>query len=121
MPAHPIDWRAVQWVCQGEKLKLSVGEKQMVVRRMSERLLGSRESVWATAVGKVTLDDLAERMHTTSRSVMRMRDSLKPATRRRCLICRQDMWVLDDGTVEAHPTSMFDQCCLSGGKWEAIA
>ena len=120
MPAHPVDWRAVQWVCQGEKLRLSISEKQMVIRRMADRLMANGDSVWTCAVGKVTADELAERMYTSARSVQRMKESLKPAHKRRCPHCQQGMWVYDDGTVEAHPTNTLAQCGFRG-PWLVVA
>ena len=101
-------------------MALSVGEKRAVIRRMSERMMGPRDSIWTCAAGKISADELAERMHTSTRSVQRMKETLPPAHKRRCPICRRDMWVLEDNTIEAHPTATYDQCSLSGQTWQLL-
>ena len=116
-----IDWRAVQFVCEGERLMLSSKEKQMVVRRMEHLLLVQGDSIWTCTASKITADELAERMHTSARSVQRIKELLPHAHKRTCPICREQMWVYDDGTVEAHPKAWAEQCEFSGSTWLVIA
>ena len=120
MSSRRIDWRAVQFVCEGEKLRLSVEEKRMVIRRMEHRLLCNGDSIWTCTASKITADELAERMHTSARSVQRIRELLPHAHKRTCPDCGEPMWVYDDGTVEAHPRRTLEQCGFSKS-WLVIA
>ena len=115
-----IDWRAVQFVIDGDRLRLRADEKRMVIRRVAHRMLDHHDRIqkyghWSPAnAAKITADQMAERMVTTARSVQRFQEELRPADKRVCPVCREPMWVYDDGIVEPHPTPLMEECDLSG-------
>ncbi len=43
----------------------------------------------------------------------RLKDELPRAERQTCPVCREPMWVLDEGKVEPHPDSLMEQCVMS--------
>jgi hypothetical protein len=109
-----IDWLAVHFVCEGTALKLRADEKRMVVRRLEGKLLTKEESEGGyVPPGKLTLAQVADRMRTTDRSVSRFLAEMPAGTKRICPVCRELMWVVS-GVVEPHPTSLFDECPMSG-------
>lgn len=113
-----IDWLAVDMVVGGARMKLTADEKRMVIRRLADRLLNNDEykhDYWSPAtITKITAGKLAERMFLTERSVQRIKDDLRPAQKQVCPVCREPMWVYDDGTVEAHPDRLADDCEMTG-------
>lgn len=115
-----IDWLAVNFVVRGERLKLTPDEKHMAIRRLDERILTQndcRNEFWSAATAaKLSAAQVAERMFISERSVCRLLAELPPADKRVCPVCREPMWVWRDGTVEAHPNRITEQCELSGHK-----
>ena len=115
-----IDWRAVEFVVDGARLELSPDEKRMVIRRLSHRMLDNDTRVtkyayWMQSnAAKLSAASVAERMGTSERTAQRIKDELRPAEKRVCPVCREPMWVYDDGTVEAHPNRLMEECELSG-------
>jgi hypothetical protein len=111
MNTPDIDWLSVEMICQGESLKLKYAdEKRAVVRRLNEKLLDHSESAVYVPPGKISATEVARRMHTTERSVIRYRNELPPAVKQRCPDCGEPMWVLADGTVEPHSTALYQTC-----------
>jgi hypothetical protein len=113
-----IDWRAVEFVLSGAKLKLTGAEKRMVIRRVAHRMLDNtnrRDHYHSPATAAlITTDQMAELMMTTGRSVQRIKDELRPADKRTCPVCGEPMWVYSNGFVEAHPDRLSEECELSG-------
>jgi hypothetical protein len=110
-----IDWLAVEMVCNdGHSLKLRHVEAMAVIRRLDERMLAVSDPVWDIPPGKLTSQQVAQRLRTTDRSVMRWRKDLPPATKATCAACGQTMWVLHDGHIEPHPNHLFKTC--NGGQ-----
>jgi hypothetical protein len=111
-----IDWLRVDWVCQGTALPLTPGEKRMVVRRLSDRMLDRNDGYWDRGtIGKLTAAQVAERLCVSERSVQRLRDEMPAATKKPCPVCHETMWILrDTNTVEAHPDRLYEQCPMSG-------
>ena len=106
-----IDWLAVEMVCNdGHCLKLRHSEAMAVIRRLDERMLAVSDPVWDIPPGKLTSQQVAQRLRTTDRSVMRWRKDLPPATKATCAVCDQTMWVLDDGYIEPHPNRLLRTC-----------
>jgi hypothetical protein len=106
-----IDWLAVEMVCNdGHCLKLLHSEAMAVIRRLDERMLAVSDPVWDIPPGKLTSQQVAQRLRTTDRSVMRWRKDLPPATKATCAVCDQTMWVLDDGYIEPHPNRLLRTC-----------
>ena len=115
---RPIDWRNVEFVVQGCRMKLTVDEKKMVIRRVAHRMMNDADRLenWRSpsTAAKLTAVQMAERMMTSERSAQRIKDELRPADKRTCTECGEPMWVYDDGTIEAHPNRISEQCELSG-------
>jgi hypothetical protein len=113
-----IDWQAVEFVVQGERLQLTADEKKMVIRRVAHRMIDNDDRLhnWRSqsTAAKITAVAMAGRMMTSERSAQRIKDELRPADKRTCPVCREPMWVYDDGTIEAHPNRLMDECELSG-------
>lgn len=107
-----IDWLAVYTVCTGTPVKLSGIEKKMVMRRLEEKMLRTGESSFHT--NKLTAAEVANRLNTTERSICRYLAELREAEKRCCPVCRQDMWVYSDGSIEPHPDSLLNECPMSG-------
>lgn len=108
---NDIDWLGVEMVCQGESLKLRYpDEKRAVIRRLAHRMLDPGDDAIHLPPGKISASEVARRLCTTERSVMRMRKELPPATRKPCPDCGQSMWVLADGSVERHSTALYQTC-----------
>lgn len=106
-----IDWLAVEMVCNGTPLRLRyAAEKRAVIRRLDDKLVTADEFDNYTPPGKVTATDVARWLHTTERSVWRMRHNLPPAVKGRCPRCGEQVWVHLDGTIEAHPNPVWDTC-----------
>ncbi len=109
-----IDWLAVHFVCEGSALKLRADEKRMVVRRLERKICRQEETEGGyVPPGKLTLAQVAERMRITDRSVSRLLAEMPAGAPQRCPVCRERMWVVS-GVVEPHPTSLFDECPMSG-------
>jgi len=107
-----IDWLAVQLVVHdGHCLKLRHDEAMAVIRQLDERMLAVSDPVWDIPPGKLTSQQVAQRLRTTDRSVMRWRKELPPATKATCAVCGQTMWVLlHDGHIEPHPNRLLKTC-----------
>ena len=108
-----IDWAAVEWVVQGDCLRLTPAEMRMVVRRLDEKLINLGESMQDIPPGRLTSKDLAQRMRTTSTNVIAIRARLDPAEKSKCPVCRDVMWVLGTGVVEEHPDGFLQPCVMS--------
>lgn len=106
-----IDWLAVDMVCTGTPLKLRKEERVAAVRRMSERMLKPSEHDYDGR--KLSCTEVARRLQVDERSVLRYTTELAPGEKKRCPVCRQDMWVVF-GTVEPHSNSIFQECVMSG-------
>ena len=115
-----IDWLRVDMVCNGTALQLSREEREMAVRRLSERMLEPGE--WLCTGNKINGFEVARRLNTTERTVLRIKAALPPADKDVCPVCREPMWVVD-GVVEAHPDRLLTECPMSGrpveADWEA--
>lgn len=112
--ARDIDWLAVDMVAyEGRTVPLKSAERRAVIRRVKHRMLKNNESSLDLPPGVLTARMLAERMATSAREVQRIVATQKPATKKPCPVCRQSMWVLDDGTVEQHPNSLNETCEMS--------
>lgn len=115
-----IDWLRVDMVCNGTRLSLTPDEKRMVLRRLAPKMMKPGDS--RHYAGKLTTIDVAHRLDTTDRSVMRLMQDMPAADKHTCPVCREPMWVVS-GVVEAHPDSLLQECPLSGqpnpeGDWE---
>lgn len=111
MNTPDIDWLSVEMICQGESLELKYpDEKRAVIRRLEDKLLHVHDSTFYVPPGKISATEAARRMRTTERSVIRYRNALPPATKQICPDCGEPMWVLADGTVEPHPTALYETC-----------
>ena len=110
-----VDWLAVEMVCQGSVLALRTNEKRMVVRRLADRLLTNDDPVGSSVPpGKLTAQQVADRLRTTERSVQRYQAELPAAHPRECPVCLQQMFVLTTGIVEQHPDRLYEPCPMSG-------
>lgn len=107
-----IDWLAVDMVCNGTPLALTKPERMAVMRRLDPRIL-SHDDEWECEGKQLNMWEVARRLQTTERSVQRMRAALPTATKSRCPVCGETMWV-SDGVVEAHPDCLFTECPMSG-------
>lgn len=106
-----IDWRAVNFVVRGARMKLTPDERKMVLRRI--KLFKGRDTSYIPP-GYLTLDMVAHRLGIHERHVWRIADELPNATERACPICGSLMWVYDGtGLVEPHPDSLVNECPLS--------
>lgn len=117
---NDIDWLSVQMVVfEGKSLPLrTAADKRMAIRRLDDRMLSAGDWYWSSkTAAKLTAKQVAERMHTTERSVQRIQSELPPADRRVCSACGEPAWVYPNGIVEPHPTRMLDDCELSGKLW----
>jgi len=116
-----IDWTAVEMVCQGTSLDLKPDERKMVIRRLDQRMLTNvdrTKNYWSpTTSAKLTCEQVAERLRISARSVERIQTDLPKADKRVCPDCMEDMWVTEDGLIEAHPDRFGEQCPASG--WQA--
>lgn len=106
-----IDWLAVDMVCTGTPLKLRKAERVAAVRRMAERMLKPSEHDHDGR--KLSCTEVARRLQVDERSVLRYSSELPPGEKKRCPVCRQDMWVVF-GAVEPHSNSIFQECVISG-------
>ena len=115
---RPIDWRAVQFVLQGECMDLTPAEKRMVMRRLEPKMLTfeqNRDEFWSpSTAAKLTANQVAQRMRTTGRSICRIMSELPPATEQVCPRCGEQMWVYPNRIVEPHPNGLVEECELSG-------
>lgn len=105
-----IDWYAVNTVCN-ERIPmrhLRPAEKRMVVRRLAEKMTTRT----VTSEGRLTADDVAQLLGTTTRSVERFKTQLRHADKRICPVCREPMWVVN-GEVEPHPDRLMRECPMS--------
>ena len=113
-----IDWRAVILACDGVAMgPLDSTEKRMAIRRLNDRMVNARETgnYAMRSDGKLTSGEVARRLRTTDRNVVRLRAEMTPAHRMFCPECGEDMWVIvATGIVEAHPDRWADQCRASG-------
>ena len=113
-----IDWRAVILACEGVAMgPLDATEKRMAIRRLNDRMVNARDTgnYAMRTDGKLTSDEVARRLRTTDRNVVRMRSELPPANPMGCPECGEDMWVIKaTGIVEPHPDRFADECRASG-------
>jgi len=109
-----IDWLLVDNVCRGIRYQfpLKPDEKRMVVRRLADKLLSHNDD--GVPPGKMSAHELAERLGVTGRSIERYKAALPPARKQTCPVCREPMWVLDNGVVEPHGDRIFQECVMSG-------
>ena len=106
-----IDWLAVQQVCEdGHRLTLRIDEVKAVIRRLDERMMIPGDYPQDIPPGKMTCEQVARLLKTTTRSIVRYRKALPPATKATCAVCGQPMWVRHDGIIEAHPTRLLKTC-----------
>ena len=106
-----IDWQAVHWVVsEGTPLKLHTNERQMAMRRLSDKMQKVGDSPYS---GKLTSYEVARRLQISNRSVIRYLAEMKPADKKVCPVCREPMWIAD-GVVEPHPDRLFIECPMSG-------
>jgi len=113
-----IDWRAVILACEGVSMgPLDATEKRLAIRRLDERMVnaGDKGNYTMRSDGKITGEEVARRLRTTDRNVVRMRAEMAPANCMTCPECGEDMWVIvATGIVEAHPDRFADECRASG-------
>jgi len=114
-----IDWRAVILACEeGVAVgPLDSTEKRMAIRRLNARMVNEHDTgnYIVRSDGKLTASEVARRLRTTDRNVVRMRAEMAPANLMICPECNQDMWViLATGIVEPHPDRWADECRASG-------
>jgi hypothetical protein len=105
-----IDWLAVSMVCEGTPLKLTMMERRMAMRRLSERMLTRHDGPYSA--GKLSGEEVARRLQLDQRSVVRLNTNLRPATKTQCAVCREPMWVVN-GVVEPHPDRLLNECPMS--------
>ncbi len=110
-----IDWLAVETVCTGTAIAgLSKAEMTAAIRRMNHRIRNAEDSPYADH--KISLDEVARRLCTNERMVLRIRESLPAAKPVTCPVCLQQVWVAK-GFVEPHPdTAHFNYDCPMSGK-----
>lgn len=117
-----IDWYGVDLVSiERCRYTLNAGGRRAVVRRLASRLATASEANAGLLPGRLTAGQLGELMGISSDGVWAIARRLPPATRRRCPLCRCDMWVLEDGTVEEHGTGYQRLCPMSGKPAEVSA
>ena len=86
----------------------------MVVRALSDRMVGLTESNHDLPPWRWTATKVAELLHMSQSNIIQVRSRLPKATKRRCPECRGDMWVLDEnGTVEEHGNGFHETCSMS--------
>lgn len=120
-PPKTLDWLAVEAVCQGHRMPLRMWEeKRAVVRFYAPRIVALDDlryrgrAVHDLPPGVMTAGDVAMLMDTSTRSVQRIRASLRPAVKSVCPRCSQPVWLCDDGSVDVHPTRWNDTCDYGG-------
>ena len=106
-----IDWLAVDMVVSGTALKLHSAEKRMVMRRLADKMLKNTDSPYCT--WKLGCDEVARRLQTTDRTIIRYLQEMPAGDKKPCPVCREPMWVVS-GVVEAHPDRLFVECPMSG-------
>lgn len=107
-----IDWLAVEHVCSGYTMKLTDEEQLVALRRLLPRMAAAGE--WTCYSQTLTTAEVARRMGIDERTLQRRKQILPDAEKRFCPVCRNDMWVLADGTVEPHPAALQRECPMSG-------
>jgi len=120
-----IDWRIVGIICREQTNRyvgeLNADEKRAVVRRLMPRMLTKEDWYWSKATAaKLTAEDVAELLRTSSRWVQRAMAELRNSNPMTCINqnCMEHIWVdPDTNIIEAHtlPESV-DQCPNSGGQ-----
>lgn len=107
-----IDWLAVSFVLDGSKMTtLTADERRMAIRRLKIGGVGNN----FPPPGVLRVEEVAERLEISDRTVVRIKAELPEAVTQRCPICGNTMWVLlEDGMVEAHPDNLHNECPLSG-------
>lgn len=106
-----IDWLAVEMVCGGQRMKLRFPEeRRAVVRYFDSRMLNNGDNPVDLPPGIVTASYVASLICIDARSIVRIRNSLRAAVRRRCPQCAEPMWVCDDATVELHANRWNETC-----------
>lgn len=112
-----VDWRSVGFAVSGTPMKLSnAAERQMAVRRLSVRMIGTDVAAQHITAGMLTAAEVGRLIGTSSRNVDRIRQSLPAATPSTCWRCRMPMWVIDaTGVIEEHPNEFGTRCQRSGG------
>lgn len=108
---NDIDWLAVENVCMGYAMKLNRDEQLMAIRRMSNRMPSPGE--WDCYGNFLSHAEVGRRMGVDERTVLRRKKTLPDAVKKKCPVCRNDMWVAD-GVVEPHPAEFYKQCPTSG-------
>jgi hypothetical protein len=112
-----IDWLAVDTVLSnGSYSGLDKPTMVAIIRRLNHRIRNTDDSPYAE---KISLDDIARRMGTTERMVLRIRESLPAVKPMKCPVCCQQVWVAN-GKVEPHPDTSPEHfnydCPMSGQK-----
>ena len=120
------DWLAISWCLNGTRIThLTPSERRMAARRFQPRLPALR----ATAgPGQIPIADAAHLMGIAKSGLEKILKQLPPAEPTVCPVCRENCWRLEDGTVEAHPDRMHQQCPMSWhelpdcveARWEAL-
>ena len=110
-----VDWLAVDHVVDGKPMRgLTTAEVRMVVRALSDRMVGLNESNHDLPPWRWTATKVAELLHMSQSNIIQVRSRLPKATKRRCPECRGDMWVLDEnGTVEEHGNGFHETCSMT--------
>jgi hypothetical protein len=105
-----IDWLAVETVCTGTAIAgLTKAEMTAAIRRMNHRIRNNDDGCYADH--KISLDEVARRLCTNERMVLRIRESLPAVKPTKCPVCCQQVWVAE-GFVEPHPdTAHFNYDC----------
>ena len=120
---RPIDWRAVQFVLQGECMDLSPTEKRMVMRRLAPRMLTfeqNRDEFWSPSTAAATANQVAQRMRTTGRSVCRIMSEL-PQPPNRCVRAAANRCGCIRTIVEPHPNGLVEEWNCPGSSSGSVA
>jgi hypothetical protein len=107
-----IDWLAVEYACDGYAMKLTEPEQRAAIRRMQDRMAAPGE--WDCYSNILTTAEVGRRLRVDERTVLRRKKALPAADRHICPVCRNDMWVTDDGVIEPHPAALYKECPTSG-------